>query len=720
VAKKVVLEIEGMDCAHCAIAIEKSLSRVNGVIKASVNFTTEKAIVEYDPKEVDLEEIERSIEGAGYGVKKKIKEKGKVGKGAALIGLGLALTIPVVIIELFFDFPEKKPLLFLLATPVQFIVGWRFYRGAYYSLKSKFANVDVLVVLSTSAAYFYSLAATFFFEGPTFYEASATIVTTISIGMFLEDLARERTGEAIKKLILLQPETATVLKRGKEVQVPARHVQVGDIVIIRPGERIPVDGTVVKGYSSVDESIITGESIPVEKKKGDRVIGATINKTGALRIKATRVGKDTTLSQIIRLVEEAQTSKAPIQRVADVVVSYFVPIVLAIAITSFAAWYFVFGSSFLFALTVFVSVLVVACPCALGIATPTAIMVGLGKGAEHGILIKNGAALERAHKMTTIIFDKTRTLTVGEPKVTDIIALGNRKEVLLFAAIAEKGSEHPLASAVVGEAREKLKKIPDADWFRTIPGEGVKARYKDKEILFGNKKLMSASKIDITHLHGQIERLEGEGKTAMILAVDRKAIGIIAVADILRKPSKKAVNELREVGIEVMMLTGDNKRTAESIAKKVGIDHVLADVLPQDKAKEVEKLQREGKIVGMVGDGINDAPALTQADVGIAIGAGTDVAIEAGDVVLIKNDLTDVACFTRLSRKTMSKIKQNLFFAFFYNILAIPIAAGVLYPFLHAVVISPMIAAIAMVLSDITVVGNSLLLKRFELKHSSN
>ncbi len=715
--KKIVLEIEGMDCAHCAVAIERSVSKVRGVIKASVSFATARATVEYDPKKVGPKEIERSIEGAGYKVReRKPLERERVKRRAVLIVLGLALTIPVLIIELFLIFPEKRLLLFLLATPVQFIVGWSFYRGAYYSLKNRFANLDVLVALSTSAAYFYSLAATFFIEGPTFYEASATVVTTIAIGRFLEDLARGRTGEAIERLTLLQPETATVLKRGREVRVPVGHIQVGDILLIRPGERIPVDGVVVKGYSSVDESIITGESIPVEKKKGDVVIGATINKTGVLKVRATRIGKDTVLSQIIRLIEEAQASKAPIQRLADTVVNYFVPIVLMIAIVSFAAWYFVLDSSFLFALTVFVSVLVVACPCALGIATPMAVMVGLGKGAEHGILIKDGAALERAHKITTIILDKTRTLTVGKPKVTDIIALSERREVLLFAAIAEKGSEHPLAGAIVDKARKELGRVPDADWFKVIPGEGVKAKYKGKEILFGNKKLMSANKIDITHLLDQIEKLEGEGKTAMVLAVDKKAIGIVAAADTLRKTSKRAVDELREAGIEVMMLTGDNKKTAEAIAKKVGIDHVLADVLPQDKANEVKKLQAKGKVVGMVGDGINDAPALTQADVGIAIGAGTDVAIEAGNVVLVKNDLTDVACFIKLSRKTMGKIKQNLFFAFSYNILAIPIAAGVLYPFLH-VVISPMVAAIAMVLSDIIVVGNSLMLKRFELRH---
>ena len=716
--RSVTLEIEGMDCAHCALAIEKSLGKLEGVTKASVSFPTEKAIVEYDAQRVSMEKIKQAVVDAGYKVREKPIEKKRLQRRAAVIALGLALTVPVLLVELFTDFPQKKLLLFALATPVQFIVGWRFYKGAYYSLKNKFANMDVLVSLSTSTAYVYSVATTFFITEATFYEASTTILITISIGMFLEELANGRTGEAIKKLVMLQPKTATVLRGKKEISISVEEIKVGDIVLVRPGERIPVDGEVVGGRSSVDESLVTGESLPVEKGEGDKVISATINKTGALRFKATRVGKDTTLAQIIRLVEEAHASKAPIQRIADSVVNYFVPMVLAIALVSFAVWYWLAGSSFLFAMTIFVSVLVVACPCALGIATPTAVMVGLGKGAEHGILIKNGGALERARKMTTIVFDKTRTLTVGEPRVTDIIAQGDRKEIIRLAAIAEKNSEHPLANAIVGEAKKKLKKIPDAKWFKALPGAGVVANYGGKEILLGNRKLMSTKRVSTTHLDARIDDLEGEGKTTMILAVNKKAVGLIAVADVLRKQSIKTVNELKKSGVKVAMLTGDNERVAKAIAKKAGIDQVIADVLPKDKVNEIKKLQRKGEVVGMVGDGINDAPALTQADVGIAIGAGTDVAMEAGEVVLIKNDLTDVACFMELSRKTMNKIKQNLFFAFFYNVVAIPVAAGVLYPFLGIVIVSPMIAAIAMVLSDVTVVGNSLLLKRFDFsKH---
>ena len=716
--RSITLEIEGMDCAHCALVIEKSLNKLEGIIEASVSFPTEKAIVEYDAQRVSIEKIKQAVEDSGYKVREKPIEKKRLRRRAAVIALGLALTVPVLIVELFTDFPQKKLLLLALATPVQFIVGWRFYRGAYYSLKSRFANMDVLVSLSTSTAYVYSVAATFFITGATFYEASTTILTTITIGMFLEELAKGRTGEAIKKLVMLQPKTATVLRGKKETSIPVEEIKVGDIVLVRPGERIPVDGEVVGGRSSVDESLVTGESLPVEKRAGDKVISATINKTGALRFKATRVGKDTTLAQIIRLVEEAHASKAPIQRIADSVVNYFVPTVLAIALVSFAAWYWLAGSSFLFAMTIFVSVLVVACPCALGIATPTAVMVGLGKGAEHGILIKNGGALERAREMTTIIFDKTRTLTVGEPRVTDVITLGNKEEILRLAAIAEKNSEHPLANAIVGEAKKKLKKIPDAKWFKALPGAGVVANYRGKEILLGNRKLMSTKRVSTAHLDARIDELEGEGKTTMILAVDKKAVGLIAVADVLRKHSIKTVNELKKSGVKVAMLTGDNERVAKAIAKKAGIYQVIADVLPKDKVNEIKKLQRKGEVVGMVGDGINDAPALTQADVGIAIGAGTDVAMEAGEVVLMKNNLTDVACFMELSKKTMGKIKQNLFLAFFYNVVAIPVAAGVLYPFLGIVVISPMIAAIAMVLSDVTVVGNSLLLKRFDLsKH---
>jgi Cu+-exporting ATPase len=531
--------------------------------------------------------------------------------------------------------------------------------------------------------------------------------------MFLEEMAKNRTGEAIRKLTMLQPKTATVFRKNKEVVIPIEEIKVGDVVLVRPGERIPVDGVVVAGRSAVDESLVTGESLPVEKNKGDGVISATINKAGALRFRATKVGKDTTLAQIIRLIEEAYASKAPIQRIADSVVNYFVPVVLTVALVSFAAWYWLAGMSFLFSMTIFVSVLVVACPCALGIATPTAVMVGLGKGAEHGILVKDGGALERARKMTTIVFDKTRTLTVGEPRVTDVISHGyGRDEVLRAAAIAEKNSEHPLANAIVKEAKRKLKKIPDAVWFRAFPGVGVAAKHGGKEILFGSRKLMQTKRVNTSHLDEKIDELEGDGKTSMVLAINKKAVGVIAVADVLRKQSVKTVNELKKLGVNVVMLTGDNERVAKAIAKKAGIDRVIADVLPKDKVNMIKKLQRSGEVVGMVGDGINDAPALTQADIGIAIGAGTDVAMEAGEIVLMKNDLTDVACLMELSRKTMRKIKQNIFFAFFYNVVAIPVAAGVLYPFLGIIVISPMVAAMAMVLSDVTVVGNSLLLKR--------
>jgi len=710
---RATLRIEGMHCAHCALTIEKSISGVDGVHRARVSFAAKKAIVEYDERKTSLKAIRAAVESAGYKVK---EEKPPEKRQATLIGLGLALTVPVFIIEMFMDLPGKELLLFLLATPVQFIVGWRFYKGAYYSLKSKFANMDVLVVLSTSAAYLYSSAATFFIHGPTFYEASTAIITTVAIGTFLEERAVGRTGEAIEKLISLQPKMATVLRDGREALVPVEEIEVGDIVLVKPGERIPVDGVVVAGHSSVDESAVTGESIPVEKKVGDSVISGTVNKVGALRLKATRVGEDTTLAQMIKLMEEAQASKAPIQRTADVVVNYFVPMVLAIAVASFTLWYLVYGAPFLFALTIFISVLAVACPCALGIATPTAIMVGLGKGAEHGILIKSGAVLERVCKLTTVIFDKTRTLTIGEPRVTDVIAFEGGTEILTLAAIVEKNSEHPLARAIMEEAKRRGGRIPDADWFEAIPGEGVRARYGGKEILFGGRKLMLANHVDLAPFDERIRGLEEEGKTVMILAVDGKAIGAVAVADVLRESSKRAVEELKRAGVKVVMLTGDNERVAKAIARKVGIDHVLANVSPSEKAEVVRRLQLQGEVVGMVGDGINDAPALTQADVGIAIGGGTDIAAEAGGVVLVKDDVSDVVCLMRLSKRVMDKIKQNLFLAFSYNVLAIPIAAGVLYPLLHTIIIPPTTAAIAMVLSDITVVGNSLLLKRFKLE----
>lgn len=724
--KKIVLRIEGMQCAGCASTVEKALSRIKGISKVNVNLATGKASLEYDPERVNVDRLIKAVEDAGYGAK-ELKEEieyarkvdKEIKKGIYLIILGIILTIPITITELFLQFDGKNLLLCVLATPVQFIVGYPFYRRAYSALKNRNTTVDTLVVLSSSAAYFYSLAATFLFPGPTFFEASATVITTISLGMLLERISYGKTGEAIRKLMELQARTAKVIRKGKESNVPFDEVKVGDIVIVRPGERIPVDGIVIEGYSGVDEKMITGESIPVEKKKGDEVIGGTMNKSGVLKFKATKVGRDTALAQIIRTVEEAQASKAPIQRIADKTVSYFVPLVLFSSFAAFSVWYFWFKNSILFALTVFVTMLVVACPCALGIATPTAIMVGTGKGAEYGILIKTGEALETAEKLETIIFDKTGTLTKGEPEVMDVISFSKHEEktVLKFAAIAEKGSEHPLGDAIVKRAMKEDIKIPDAQSFEAIPGHGVRAKYRNVTILIGNRKLMSDNKVKIQNVEGELKELEEEGKTAIILALNKKVIGIMGVADTLKEHSKEAVEQLNKIGKEVVMITGDNERTAKAIARQLGIERVLAEVLPRDKAKEVKELQREGKVVAAVGDGINDAPMLTQAQVGIAIGSGTDVAIESGNIVLIKEDLRDVVHSINLSEKTMGKIKQNIFLAFIYNVIAIPVAAGVLYPVFHTLILSPMLAAVAMIMSDVSVVGNSLLLRRISLHY---
>lgn len=715
--KKVVLQIEGMNCPSCAATIEKSLSRLNGVSNPGVNFATRKASMEYDPTRVELKEIRNAVERAGYKVK-RLEEEEKEGrwKEWRVFLLGLVLTIPIVLIELFFEFPQDEFLLFGLATPVQVVLGLPFYRRAYSALRNRIATVDTLVVLSTTTAYLYSVAATFFIHAPTFYDASATVITTITLGMLLENLSAGKAGEAIKKLMGLAPRTATIIRDGKEQDIPAGDVRVGDIVVVRPGERIPTDGIIIEGYSSVDESVITGESIPVEKKRGDEVIGATINKSGMLKIEAKEVGKDTVLAQIIRMVEDAQRSKPKIQRIADRVVAYFVPGVVLSAMTAFAVWYFIIGVPLLFALTIFVAMLVVACPCALGIATPTAVMVGIGKGAEHGILFKSGSALEMVHQLDTVVFDKTGTLTQGTPVVTDVVAVGNKEaEILKFAAIAETGSEHPIGEAIIRIAKEKGGEIPIPDSFIAIPGKGIRAEYNGHCISFGNRKLMKEDKIELSQVEAKIESQEEQGKTVMSLGVDGKIRGIIAVADILKESAREAIEELKRDGLEIIMLTGDNTRTASAIGKELGIDKVFAELLPGEKASVIKNLQAQGKIVAMVGDGINDAPALSQANIGIAIGSGTDVAIEAGDIVLTREAISEVSCSLQLSKKTMEKIKQNLFFAFLYNGTAIPIAGGVLYPVFHILFLSPMLAAVAMILSDITVVGNALLLRRFDM-----
>jgi Cu+-exporting ATPase len=737
--EKITLQIGGMSCINCAKSIEKALKNREGVYNATVNFATEKLTVEYNPEQISVAGIKKAVQDVGY----QIVEPEKTAAGTEdaeskarshhiqrlkyLVAASVALSIPTLIFTWFKVLPtlENNILLFLLATPVQFVVGWTFYVGAYKGLKNKSANMDTLVAMGTSTAWIYSTVVTFapgIFPGAgVFFDTATLIMTFILVGKLLDAIARGRTSEAIRKLMGLQAKIARVVRNGEEKEIPVEDVQVGDIVIVRPGEKIPVDGTVTEGYSGVDEKVITGESIPVEKKVGDQVVGATLNKTGMLKFKATKVGKDTVLAQIIRMVEDALSSKAPVQRLADVASGYFVPAIILTATLSALAWYFIGGATYIFALTVFIAVLIVACPCALGLATPTAIMVGVGKGAENGILIKSGEALETAHKLQAVVFDKTGTLTKGEPEVTNIIPTGNQstkfnEETLLqLAAIAEKNSEHPLGEAIVKKAAEKNLKIEDTEFFNAIPGQGVEVKHNGATILLGNRKLMQTKNINISQLEEKMTTLEEDGKTAMLMAVDGKPVGLIAVADTLKENSAEAVKTLQQMGLDVIMITGDNERTAKAIAQQAGVNRVLAEVLPNEKATEIKRLQAEGKVVAMVGDGINDAPALAQANIGIAVGSGTDVALETGDIVLIKNDLRDVVVGIQLSRATMRKIRQNLFWAFFYNIALVPMAAGILYPFIH-VLFDPVYAAAAMASSSVTVVTNASLLKRFRPK----
>lgn len=728
---EVRLKVIGMDNPHCVSQVDAALSTLKGISKKEL-FVNERAIITFDASKINLEKIKKAIKSAGYeaveegfvDIEKEARERELRNWRNDFI-IALVFTIPIVILSLPIYFTKYIALLpfskttlhyalFALTTPVQIYAARRFYRGAGVAIKARSANMDTLVATGTSAAYIYSALVTFLpqiFKGEVYYDVSGVIITLILLGKYLEALMKGKASEAIKKLMGLQPKKARVIRKGKEVEINADEVQVGDIVLIRPGEKVPVDGVVIEGHSSVDESMITGESIPVEKKKGDTLIGATINKHGMLKFRATKVGKETVLQQIIKLVEEAQASKAPIQRLADLVSSYFVPVVITIAVISFIVW-LIAGQPFVFALGTLIAVLIIACPCALGLATPTAIMVGTGKGAEKGILIKSGEALETAHKLTTIVLDKTGTLTKGQPSVTNIIAFKGFKEneILTFAAIAEKGSEHPLGEAIVNEAINRKIRIPDADSFTAVPGKGVKAKYKGKNILLGTRKLIGKISSDI---ESKLQELENQGKTAMLVSIDKNVVGIVAVADTLKENSKEAIERMKKMNLEIIMITGDNKRTANAIAKQLGIENVLAEVLPEDKEKEIKKLQKQGKTVAMVGDGINDAPALAQADIGIAIGAGTDVALETGSIVLIKNDLRDVVTSIDLSRFTIRKIKQNLFWAFFYNSAGIPIAAGVLYPF-TGFLLNPIIAAAAMALSSISVLGNSLLMRLYK------
>ncbi len=639
-----------------------------------------------------------------------------------LVIVGILISIPVIAISFAVDIPYENYVLFLLATPIQFVAGWRFYKGMYDALRAMTANMDTLIAIGTTAAWLYSTVITFFPSffpmGEVYFDASVIIITLILTGKFLEEIAKGKASESIKKLMGLQAKTATVIRDGKEIVIPIEEVKVDDTVIVKAGEKIAVDGIIIEGSSAVDESMITGESMPVEKKKGDEVIGSTINKSGLLKFRATKVGENTVLANIIKIVHEAQTSKAPIQNLADKVSSYFVPTVVAIAIISALVWYFLSGN-FIFALTIFIAVLIIACPCALGVATPTAILVGTELGANNGILIKSGEALETANQIDTVVFDKTGTLTKGEPEVTDVIVMGRHeeKDVLLYAAIVEKGSEHPIGEAIVKKVSETNKKIPDANSFKTHAGKGIEAVYNNRQILVGNRAIMKEIGIETSEIENSMQKLENEGKTPILVAYDKKLIGSIAVADTLKQFSSEAIQELKKMKKRVMMITGDNERTAAAIAKQIGLEmsDVMANVLPGEKSEAVKKIQEQGHKVATVGDGINDAPMLAQADVGIAIGSGTDIAMETGEIVLIKNDLRDVVTAIDLSAYTIRKIKQNLFFAFAYNTAGIPIAAGILYPF-FGFLLSPIIAGAAMAFSSVSVVGNSLLMRRYKPK----
>ncbi len=745
-AKKIIA-IAGMHCANCALNIEKNLKRVKGVNSTSVSYASERAVVDFDESKVGERVLLEKIKSLGFKLVAESSEEKTVEsfvdrereareretaelKRAFLISLVFA--VPVLLLsapEMFglaFEWPlafvDKNLVLLALATPVQFLVGWRFYRGAFYALRAGAANMDVLIAVGTSAAYFYSALVVLVpsvvgaMNSMVYFDSSVVIITFIVLGKYFEAVTKGKASEAIKRLAALQPKTALVLRGKREVEIPIGQVEVRDLIVVKPGERVPVDGVVVSGTTAIDESMVTGESIPVDKKKGDGVIGATVNKHGALVFRATKVGGDTVLQQIIRLVEDAQASKAPIQRLADQVSAVFVPVVVAIALLAFVAWFFVFGQSFSFALSIFVSVLVIACPCALGLATPTAIIVGTGKAAESGILIKNAEALENARRATVVVFDKTGTLTKGEPEVTDVIAFsGTEKSVVELAAVAEKNSEHSLADAVLSEAKRRAISVARPTSFKAIPGFGVMAYWRGKRLLFGNRVLMKRHGVRFALAEKKIAALEREGKTVMLLASGSSLVGLVAVADTSKEHAAEAVAALRALGERVVMLSGDNERAANAIAKQVGVDEVIAEVLPQEKEKEIAALQARGEVVAMVGDGINDAPALAKADVGIALGAGTDVAMEAGDVVLVKNDLRDVVTAIELSTFTVRKIRQNLFWAFAYNVVGIPVAAGALY-FVNGFLLNPMVAGAAMAFSSVSVVSNSLLMRRWKKK----
>ena len=748
--KREVLKISGMTCAACSARIEKVVSKIEGVESVTVNLTTEKLSAYIDEEVADVQKIKAAVERAGFGWselkegsqqadedrQKKEREINLLWKKfivSAVFSLPLLyismgsmlsflsfLPIPEYLEPM--DYPLNFALVQILLTIPVLIAGNRFYVVGFRAIRMKSPNMDSLIAMGTTAALIYSLYSTWqiyqgnmgFVEG-LYFETAGVIITLILLGKSMEAVSKGRTSEAIKKLMGLAPKTATVIKNGKEIEISIDDVEENDIVLVKPGAKIPVDGEITEGFTSVDESMLTGESMPVDKKVGDSVFAATINKNGLIRFRATKVGDNTALAQIIKLIEDAQQSKAPIAQMADIVSGYFVPTVFVIAIASFALW-MLSGETLSFSLTIFVSVLVIACPCALGLATPTAIMVGTGKGAENGILIKGGEALETTHKINTIIFDKTGTITEGKPTVTDIITTGtmDSDSLLQITASAEKGSEHPLGDAIVKSAEDKGLELYPIEHFESITGQGINATIQGKQLLIGNIRLMQEMDIAVEAVLKDADTLAAQGKTPMYIALDSKLAGIIAVADVVKPGSAKAVKKLMEMGIEVAMITGDNRRTAEAIAKQVGITRVLSEVLPQDKSGEVKKLQQEGRRVAMVGDGINDAPALVQSGIGIAIGSGTDVAMESADIVLMHSDLMDVVTAIQLSKSTIRNIKQNLFWAFAYNVAGIPLAAGVLHIF-GGPLLNPIFAAAAMSLSSVSVLSNALRLRRFKV-----
>lgn len=747
-AVKTTFPVEGMSCASCVSRVEKKLNSLEGVVAVQVNLASERATVEYLESRVGLRDFAAALEEVGYHVSTDVQIDGismqeheeqrhqreyrtlqlKFGVSLVLAGLIMAISMGGWIAN-----PTTAHLiLFALATPVQFWAGWQFYAGTWSGLKHGYADMNTLIAVGTTVAYGYSAVATFFPSAVesmgqallVYYDTSAMIIALVLMGRMLEARAKGRASDAIKKLIGLQPKTARVEREGQEIDIPINNVVEGDTVLVRPGEKIPVDGTLLEGQTAVDESMITGESVPVDKEVGDGVIGASINKTGFFKMKATRLGRDSVLAHIIKLVQEAQGSKAPVQRLADKVAGIFVPSVIGVAVMSFLFWWLI-GSSlivlptdpFLFAMMIFVSVMIIACPCALGLATPTAIMVGTGKGAELGILIKGGETLEQAQNLDTIVFDKTGTLTEGRPALTDILSVPGSQwkedDLLALAASLEKGSEHPLAEAVVAEAQQRGLTVSSIEDFKALPGFGVEASVGGRKISLGNVRMMEEGGADLSSIRDTIRQLAQLGKTPMLIRVDGELAGIFAAADQIHPQARDAVAGLKARGLDVVMITGDNRETANAVAREVGIDHILAEVLPDGKAEAIKKLKREGKCVAMVGDGINDAPALAEADVGIALGSGTDIAMETSDITLMTRDLNAVGDAIELSRRTMSKIKQNLFWAFFYNVLGIPIAAGVLFPF-NGMLLKPLFAALAMSFSSVSVVSNSLLLKGFK------